>query len=50
MNCFLETYLFLIFMSESSDEPNIIVGGCFILFLKPSINVSYPLISKFSFG
>ena len=49
INCFLETYLFLILMSDSTDDPKIIVGGCFIPFLLPSINVSYPLSSNSSF-
>lgn len=31
MNCFLDTYLFFIFISESTDEPNMIVGLCFVL-------------------
>ena len=49
MNCFLDTYLFLILMSESTDEPKIIVGGCLVMCLFPSIIVSCPLISNISF-
>lgn len=48
MNCLRDTYLFFILMSESTEDPKIIVGACLMLAFFPSIIVSSPLSSNTS--
>ncbi len=44
INCFRDTYLFFILISESTEEPKMTVGECLALTRMPSIKVSSPLI------